>query len=120
MNNEKKSYETPWETYEIVIGTEPTPKVFPAVKTSVRPGNRYDTSFLDTVTYTRGHVDSRDDVKGKTFRPAMHIPDRLMETFRQLEHTARTRAGVHARNADKNVRGQLAAPLGLVASHRGR
>lgn len=120
MNNQKKSYEIPWETYAMDIGTEPTPKVFPAVKTSVRPGNRYDASFLDTVTYTRGHVDTRDDITGKTFRPAMHIPDRLMGVFQKLEQTARARAGVDARNADKKVRGKFAAPLGLVASHKGR
>lgn len=120
MNNQKKSYEIPWETYAVDVGPEPTPKVFPAVKTSVRPGNRYDKSFLDTVTYTRGHVDSRDDVTGKTFCSVMHTPDRLMGVFHTLEQIARTRVGVHARNADKKVMRQFAAPLGLVAALKGR
>jgi hypothetical protein len=119
MNN-KKSQEIQWEVYAVDVGENPTPRVFPAVMTSVRPGNRYDKSFLDTVTYTRGYVESRDDAKGKTFRPSMHVPDRLMEVFRQLEHVARTRAGVHARNADKQVQGKFAAPLGLVAALKGR
>lgn len=116
----KKSQEIQWEILDVVVGTEPTPRVFPAVMVSVRPGNRYDKSFLDTVTYTRGHVDRRDDVKGKTFRASMHTPDRLWETFHKLEREARTRTAVLARNADKKVQGQFAAPLGLVASHRGR
>ncbi len=119
-NEAMKNQEIQWEIYEVVVGTEPTPRVFPAVMTSVRPGNRWDKSFLDTVTYTRGHVESRDDVKGKTFRPSMHTPDRLWEVFHGLEKIARSRVAVAARNADKKVQGQFAAPLGLVASHKGR
>jgi hypothetical protein len=117
VKNNFNTHET-WDTVGILIGENPTPRHFPALRISVRTVRRHDRSYKDGFSYTCGLVDARDDVNGATFRPVTHIRDTNVVAYLELLRKGATMVAELAGKADKEAKGTFTGSLGDIAASK--